>query len=38
MRLYPIEPSSKLAAKIAGISKKIKMGVLMDEAPAQGRE
>jgi hypothetical protein len=36
MRLYPVEPSSKLAAKIAGSSKKIKMDVLMDEAPSSG--
>jgi hypothetical protein len=36
MKLYPIEPSSKLAAKIAGISKKIRMDVLIKEAPAQG--
>ena len=36
MRLYPIEPSSKSAAKIAGISRKIKMTVLIKDAPAQG--
>jgi hypothetical protein len=36
MRLYPIEPSSKSAAKIAGISRKTKMTVLIKEAPAQG--
>ncbi|MBE0516324.1 MAG: hypothetical protein IBX41_02880 [Methanophagales archaeon] len=32
MRLYPVEPSSKLAAKIAGISKKkLRMDVLIKE-------
>ncbi|RZN37908.1 MAG: hypothetical protein EFT35_05465 [Methanophagales archaeon ANME-1-THS] len=29
MKLYPIEPSSKLAAKISGVSKWIKMNVLI---------
>ncbi|HUV02341.1 MAG TPA: hypothetical protein VMW67_02665 [Desulfobacteria bacterium] len=29
MKLYPLEPSSKLAAKIAGISKRIRMDVLI---------
>jgi hypothetical protein len=36
MKLYPLEPGSKLAAKIAGVSKKIRMDVLIKEAPAQG--
>lgn len=35
MKLYPLEPSSRLAAKIAGISKRIRMNVLIKDAPAQ---
>lgn len=38
MRLYPIEQSGKLAAKIAGISKKIRMDVLIKEDRARERD